>query len=48
MAHTEKPLSFIDKVIDCREKMGQLDPSFHPNGAFKEFWKEYKEKLGTR
>jgi hypothetical protein len=45
MAHTEKPLPFIDKVIDCLEKLGQFDPSFHSNGAFEDFWKEYKEKL---
>jgi hypothetical protein len=46
MAHTEKPLSFI-KVIDRREKLNQFDPSFESNRTFKEFWKEYKEKLGA-
>lgn len=47
MAHTEKSLSFTDKVIDCREKLGKFDPPSNSNGAFNEFWKEYKEKLGA-
>jgi len=47
MAHTKKPLAFVDKVIDCREKLGKSDPSFHSSGTFKEFWNEYKEKLGA-
>jgi cephalosporin-C deacetylase-like acetyl esterase len=46
MAHTEKPLSFVDtSVIDSGEKLDQFDPSVHSNGAFDEFWREYKEKL---
>jgi hypothetical protein len=45
MGYPEKPLSFSDKLIDCREKPGQSNPGFHSDGAFKEFWKEYKEKL---
>jgi hypothetical protein len=47
MAQTEKPLSFIDKVLDCREKPDQSDPALDSNGTFKEFWKQYKEKLGA-
>jgi hypothetical protein len=47
VAHTEKPISVIviDKAIDRREKLDEFDPSIHSNGAFKEFWREYKEKL---
>ncbi len=47
MAPTEKPLSLIDKTFDSREKLDQFDPSLDSNGTFKEFWKEYKEKLGA-
>jgi hypothetical protein len=48
MVHTEKPLSFIDKDVDCREKLDQFDPASDSNGTFRKFWREYKEKLGAR
>jgi hypothetical protein len=44
MAHTEKPLFFIDEDVDCREKLDQFDPPSDSNGTFREFWREYKEK----
>ena len=46
MVQTDKPFSFVENVSDCQENLGQFDPSFDSSGAFKEFWKEYKEKLG--
>jgi hypothetical protein len=47
MVHTEKPISFIDKDVDCRERLDQFDPPSDSNGTFRGFWREYKEKLGA-
>ena len=47
MVHSEKPLSFINKDVDCREKLDQFDSASDSNGTFREFWREYKENLGA-
>ena len=56
MAHTEKPSFLGDtRIIDCGENLEQLkklpdkcidlDPAPHSDGAFKEFWREFRDKL---